>query len=145
MMVPSPSLSIDPPSSTNCSWLSIFPLKARCAKRVLLMQLSSCQPNFSPQPLNLKSSSSGPSACGAAPLAGISVSGAWSRAQVSLLLHADTRMFLRFSDGRFSSRIRFTSSGFWAATSSFSCLEISRASCMKVCVISARQGFQSVF
>ena len=85
--VPFPSLSMAPPSRTKLLWLSSVPLSIPSWYRLWVMALSLSAANFSPHPLNLKSSSV---FCILKPLLvllPVSVMAAWSLAHVSLVSH----------------------------------------------------------
>src|SRR5690606_18204187 len=76
--VPRPSVSTEPPSSTQSCRSKVAEGKARCSNNLRVIWLSNSEANLLPQPLNVKSNNFMP-----APVS--TVSGPWSRAQVSLL------------------------------------------------------------
>ena len=94
IIVPFPSLSIEPPSSTISSLsdslgLPVFSVsKAPSSCRVRVTILSSSASNFSPQPSNLKSS------IVSFPSSAFRVIGPWSRAHVSLVLQKQIYTFV---------------------------------------------------
>ena len=125
---------MEPPSRTKSRRSIYWPFKAPASTACLVIWLSSSEANFSPQPLNVKSSREG------VPVS-IMVMAPWSRAHVSLVAHSRKRTLFMLT---VAAICFFTSSGSGVTINSNSRFAISLAMFIKHSCTSASMYAQSV-